>query len=146
MDYEEFRQKERNRLRKWRKENPLKAKEQSRRQAQKNKEKIAKKRKTPEARKKMLICIKRWREKNKEKYLQTQRAWKKKNRYKINARFRITNAIRRGKMNRPSICENCKKTSDKIEAHHHDYSKPFEVKWLCALCHFKQHGKMKDIL
>ena len=38
----------------------------------------------------------------------------------------------------PGKCEACNK-GDYIQAHHEDYSKPTEVKWLCAACHKKVH-------
>jgi hypothetical protein len=51
-------------------------------------------------------------------------------------------ALRRGKIVRPEACERC---GDKlgrsrlgrslIHGHHHDYSKPLDVEWLCARCH-----------
>ena len=38
----------------------------------------------------------------------------------------------------PGECEACKAGSY-IQAHHEDYTKPTEVKWLCAACHKKVH-------
>lgn len=35
-------------------------------------------------------------------------------------------------------CHFCGKI--KTEAHHHDYSKPLDVTWLCRKCHQKFHG------
>ena len=37
-------------------------------------------------------------------------------------------------------CEICGKTEN-IDAHHDDYSKPLEVKWLCRLCHREHHAE-----
>ena len=36
-------------------------------------------------------------------------------------------------------CEKCQKP--KAQAHHDDYSKPLEVRWLCAACHSAHHKK-----
>lgn len=42
--------------------------------------------------------------------------------------------VQRGKVKRDK-CEVCGKTA--VEAHHEDYSKPLEVKWLCRRHHLK---------
>lgn len=39
-------------------------------------------------------------------------------------------------------CEVCGKK--KVQAHHDDYSKPLEVRWLCAKHHAEHHVKMRD--
>ena len=54
------------------------------------------------------------------------------------ARNAVNNAIRDGKMQRGSACFFCGK-GEKLQAHHHDYSKPLDVFWLCAPCHGKLH-------
>ncbi len=132
-------------LRKWREKNKEKCKEYSKKEREVRKEIIKEKRKTPEARKKMLECIKKWKKENIEIYQFKQKEYKKKNRYKINARFRVTNAIRRGKMSRGIKCECCGIEEGKMEAHHEDYDKPYEVNWLCFICHKKKHGKLMDV-
>jgi hypothetical protein len=60
------------------------------------------------------------------------------NRHKDLARNAIADAIRRGKMSRQH-CEKC--GSEKSEAHHEDYSKRLDVKWLCRPCHKGEHHK-----
>lgn len=45
-------------------------------------------------------------------------------------------AIERGRLT-PRVCEVCG-TGRQIEAHHDDYSKPLDVRWLCK-SHHKQH-------
>ena len=35
-------------------------------------------------------------------------------------------------------CENC--GADDVHAHHDDYSRPLDVRWLCPLCHKAEHA------
>src|SRR5690606_10306486 len=44
------------------------------------------------------------------------------------------NAVRDGRLKRPSACEGCGKEV-RTEKHHPDYSKPLLVVWLCKPCH-----------
>lgn len=54
------------------------------------------------------------------------------------------NAVRDGKLIQASNCSVCKST-EKIEGHHDDYTKPFEVRWLCEKCHKEWHRNNKPI-
>lgn len=61
---------------------------------------------------------------------------------KIGARTAIRRAIESGSITRPEACERCgaknRSCSDGrsyLQAHHHDYLKPLDVEWICALCH-----------
>lgn len=54
------------------------------------------------------------------------------------AHIAVGNALRSGKLTRQP-CAFCGST-DALEAHHHDYSKPLDVTWLCTPCHRKFHG------
>lgn len=60
------------------------------------------------------------------------------NKLKYNARRKLEYAVRCGVLSRPKICPKCL-THNNVEAHHEDYSKPLEVKWLCRICHTKLH-------
>jgi hypothetical protein len=57
-----------------------------------------------------------------------------KNRLKRHAREVLNKAIRYGNIIRPDRCERCKKIC-KPHGHHHDYSLPLKVEWLCSPCH-----------
>jgi hypothetical protein len=59
---------------------------------------------------------------------------------KIMARTICRNAVALGKLKRLS-CEEC--GEGKSQAHHEDYSKPLDVKWLCRKHHAIIHRKYK---
>lgn len=64
--------------------------------------------------------------------------WRVKNPDRYRAQNKVNNAIRDGKLKKQS-CEVC---GDKnVHAHHDDYSKPLEVRWLCPLHHHREHAK-----
>jgi hypothetical protein len=52
------------------------------------------------------------------------------------ARIAVQSAIRKGQVIRQP-CEEC--GEKKTEAHHDDYDKPLDVRWLCFVCHRKWH-------
>lgn len=54
------------------------------------------------------------------------------------ARQLVYVALQTGKLIKPKKCELCKEQK-KVQAHHHDYSKPLDVKWLCSGCHNTMH-------
>lgn len=53
----------------------------------------------------------------------------------------VGNAIRDGRLIR-ELCEKC--GGEKVTAHHDDYSKPTEVRWLCGLCHRAHHKAERE--
>ena len=53
------------------------------------------------------------------------------------AKQAINNGLRNGTVIRNPYCETCGKPSE--NAHHDDYMKPFDVRWLCAVCHSQWH-------
>jgi len=59
---------------------------------------------------------------------------------KERARNLIHKATSRGKLKRPRQCEKCGKRC-KPEAHHKNYSKPYQVTWLCRTCHLAEGSK-----
>lgn len=67
-----------------------------------------------------------------------ERKLSKSERRKEVARNAVKNAVRKGTLARKP-CERC--GSPKVSAHHHDYSKPLDVIWLCGTHHAEAHGK-----
>lgn len=57
-------------------------------------------------------------------------------RKKVNARSYVRVYIRRGKIT-PQPCEGCGDLF--AQAHHDDYDKPLDLRWLCLRCHLKHH-------
>ena len=74
----------------------------------------------------------------------TSKNWRRNNPEKALAHSRLWHAIKRGEVIRPDICEQCGKEG-RIHAHHEDYSKPLEVKWLCVPCHGKRNSNYQDL-
>lgn len=93
--------------------------------------------KTEEARLQQLERSRNWKAANPERHAELARAYRMRNPGKTKAQNQLNYAIRSGKMQR-GVCEVCG-TDKTIHAHHHDYSKPFDVKWLCFQCHKKAH-------
>jgi hypothetical protein len=60
------------------------------------------------------------------------------NKYK--AQTKVNNLLRYGKIEKPKRCESCN-FELRIVAHHDNYLKPLEVKWLCQSCHKQWHSK-----
>jgi hypothetical protein len=49
------------------------------------------------------------------------------------------------KENKQGFCSSCGATDIRIEGHHFDYSKPFEITWLCYLCHKMIHKEGEGV-
>jgi transposase-like protein len=54
------------------------------------------------------------------------------------ARGKLWNAIWYRGFKRGTRCETCR-AKNNIHAHHDDYTKPLDVRWLCASCHKRHH-------
>lgn len=76
-------------------------------------------------------------ERGKEAHNRAARAWVEKNTIKRAAHIIVGNAVRDGKLS-PEPCEVCFRTHD-IHAHHDDYAKPMDVRWLCNEHHKEWH-------
>lgn len=82
--------------------------------------------KTPEKKQATREVVKAWRENNPQAY---------------KAQTALGNALRDGKIKRQP-CEVC--GAAKVHAHHEDYAKPLNVRWLCALHHHRLHADNPD--
>lgn len=51
----------------------------------------------------------------------------------------LKTALSAGLLLRPDTCEKCKTRAEPIHGHHHDYTKPLDVGWLCTKCHSDWH-------
>jgi len=71
--------------------------------------------------------------------VEKQRERRRENPDKYYARQFVANAIRDGRLAKASTCYFCG-CEGKLQAHHHDYSKPLDVFWLCTACHGKLHA------
>jgi len=67
--------------------------------------------------------------------------WKKRHPERYKAHYLVSNAIRDGRLVR-GCCEGCG-TAENVHAHHDDYSKPLDVRWLCAKCHHRHHAEKR---
>jgi hypothetical protein len=67
------------------------------------------------------------------------KAWKQRNPQAVHARTVLARAVRKGKVEREHICQvaDCDRATS--DAHHHDYSAPLEVVWLCSQHHRRLH-------
>jgi hypothetical protein len=67
-------------------------------------------------------------------------AWIKRNPEKRQCHITFGNALRDGRIQRQP-CEGC--ANPKAHAHHDDYTKPLDVRWLCAACHSALHKRRR---
>ena len=80
-------------------------------------------------------------EARKESKIIQHKKWKKRNPIKRKASVIVGNAVRDGKLFKPSNCESCDSTPNRLHGHHDDYAFPLVVRWLCPGCHNNWHKK-----
>ncbi len=58
----------------------------------------------------------------------------------------LQQALRKGILVRPAVCEKCglnpgtdRRGFSLIQAHHHNYQYPLDVEWVCTVCHNLEH-------
>jgi len=67
--------------------------------------------------------------------------WQDANPEKLAAQYAVRNAKDRGDL-KPQPCRDC--GSKRVHGHHHDYSKPLDVIWLCPRHHREEHARLRD--
>ena len=58
---------------------------------------------------------------------------------KNRARSYLNRLKAEGKIHPPVLCQVCG-VEGVLHGHHKDYSKPYDVLWLCKSCHWRSHG------
>lgn len=88
----------------------------------------------------------RWSAANREKRQETTREQRRLHPEKHRARAAVERALKQGLLVRPAICPACGCEDQGgvdgrtlIQAHHDDYAKQLDIKWLCVSCHSKTH-------
>ncbi len=76
-----------------------------------------------------------------DRFKEIQDSSRRRNLQEYNSRAKVNYALSTGKLTRQP-CEVCG-TTEHIHAHHHDYSKPLEVAWLCITHHKALHVDMR---
>lgn len=78
---------------------------------------------------------------SKEVTRKAKKLFKAKNPHKIRAGGMVHRAVKRGMLSRQP-CEKCGRSD--THAHHDDYDKPLDVRWLCPPCHAAHHVAMRE--
>lgn len=134
------------RQKQWRKENPGKEKAKKKRYRENNPEKIEEdklrqRRNYDRNREARIAYAKEYQqtEHGKQKKQAQRREWTKNNPRVRQAGMKVYKAIQSGRLIRKP-CEIC---GGEAQAHHEDYSKPLEVRWLCQTHHAELHKRQR---
>ena len=66
---------------------------------------------------------------------------RRRNDERVKARNKVKVALRNGTLVKPNCCEYCGVSGVPLEAHHEDYTKPLDVRFICEDCHGKTRRK-----
>jgi hypothetical protein len=83
-----------------------------------------------------------WRRRNPEKAAASRQKSLDANPAKKRATDAVFKAIKSGRLVRPGSCSECGRAAS-LEAHHDDYHRQLEVRWLCHLCHSALHAALR---
>ena len=78
--------------------------------------------------------------------LKSREKWLERNPQKRKAQVYLGNAVRDGRIFKPSICSHCGQEK-RIQGHHWSYDREhwLDVVWLCAACHGEEHRRLNDL-
>lgn len=74
--------------------------------------------------------------------------YRKRNPIKLQAHNRVSKALVDGRLERKWSCEECGTSEGRIHAHHDDYLRQLDVRWLCPSCHkawHDEHGEAANV-
>jgi ribosomal protein S27AE len=71
------------------------------------------------------------------------RRWRQSHRQEHYVHTLLNRAIKSGIVTKQIKCSKCGIGGVKINAHHEDYSKPYDVIWLCDKCHAERHKQIR---
>ena len=71
------------------------------------------------------------------------KAYKERNEHKRKAQRLLSYAVKKGLVKKDEHCRFC--YCKTVEAHHDDYSQPYDVVWLCRLHHKERHWNNKHM-
>jgi hypothetical protein len=83
-------------------------------------------------------------ESGKEAHFRAIKTYREKHPMRHAAHVIVRGAMKRGDLVKPHAYESCGSTGA-LEAHHDDYTKPLDVRWLCDLCHKEWHRNNEPI-
>lgn len=75
-----------------------------------------------------------------DEYKKKSALYKRENYHRYKDKVFARNATRKLRLDKPDKCSACNEVKH-VEAHHDDYSKPLDVRWLCVHCHNEWHIK-----
>ena len=89
--------------------------------------------------------IMRWEKEHPEKVAEAHRLIRSKHPERVAIYSRIQRRIKKQEIIKPAACSLCGKTEAPIESHHPNYTRPYDITWLCRACHKFLHRKVAGV-